>query len=75
LICQYAQLFVGLYNFDIKSGKFFFYHDKKLPGTTKTATMFKFENIEIDNFQPSYIDTEDNNNLITFLKKKRTKLY
>ena len=59
----------------LKVVNFFFYNDKKLPGTTKTATMFKFENIEIDNFQPSYIDTEDNNNLITFLKKKRTKLY
>ena len=69
MICQY-QLFVGLYNYDIKSGKFFFYNDKKLPEITKIATMFKFENIEIDNFQPSYIDTENNNNQITFLKKK-----
>ena len=40
---------------------FFFIMIKNYLGTTKTATMFKFENIEIDNFQPSYIDTEDNN--------------
>jgi hypothetical protein len=54
----------------LKVVNFFFYNDKKLPEITKIATMFKFENIEIDNFQPSYIDTENNNNQITFLKKK-----
>ena len=54
----------------LKVVNFFFYNDKKLPEITKIATMFKFENIEIDYFQPSYIDTENNNNQITFLKKK-----
>ena len=30
-ICVNEQLFIGLYNYDIKSGKFFFYDYKKRP--------------------------------------------
>ena len=55
-ICQHAQLFIGLYNYDIKSGKFFYYDNKKLPEITKISTVFKFENnlekTEIDLFKP-----------------------
>jgi len=50
-VCKHAQLFIGLYNYDIKSGKFFYYDTKKAPKITKISTMFNFDN----NF-------EDNNN-------------
>ena len=64
-ICQHAQLFIGLYNYDIKSGKFFFYDTKKLPQITKISTMFKFENDYENNntdiFKSSFIDTDINN--------------
>ena len=43
-ICVNAQLLIGLYNYDIKSGKFYFYDDKKRPQITKISEKFNFEN-------------------------------
>ena len=63
-VCKHAQLFIGLYNYDIKSGKFFYYDTKKAPKITKISTMFNFDN----NFDDNEIN--DNELLVnyTFVK-------
>ena len=65
-ICQHAYLFLGLYNYDIKSGNFFFYDTTKLPQLIQISTIFKFENDfikeENDILKTSFIDIDLNNN-------------
>ena len=70
-VCRHAQLFIGLYNYDIKSGKFFFYDTKKLPKITQISKMFNFENNEnnneiVKNSSLSENELSDNLSIYTF---------
>ena len=40
-ICQQAHLFIGLYNYDIKTGKFFYFNQEKSPKITKISNIFE----------------------------------
>ena len=60
-ICQHAHLFIGLYNYDLKSGKFYFYDKTKVPEITQISKMFKFEVKEkpkSNPFETTFIDSE-----------------
>ncbi len=60
-ICNNANLFLGLYNYDIKSGKFFIYNKNKFSEITKISTI-KFENEvkdeEFNILKSSYLDKD-----------------
>ena len=64
-ICKNANLFLGLYNYDIKTGKFSIYNKNKFSEIIKISTMFKFENEikdkEINFFESSYFEKEYKN--------------
>jgi len=74
-ICKNAQLFLGLYNYDIKNGKFFFYNKNELPKIT-ISKMFKFDefkNEEINIFESSYLDKD--NSSYKYYESKNSKKF
>jgi len=64
LICEYGNLLLGLYNYDIKSGKFYYFNSSKLP---YSLNLFNYD----ENLQKNLYDKK-NRKLISQKELKKT---
>jgi len=64
LICEYGNLLLGLYNYDIKSGKFYYFNSSTLP---YSLNLFNFD----ENLQKNLYDKK-NRKLISQKELKKT---
>ena len=64
LICEYGNLLLGLYNYDIKTGKFYYFNSSKLP---YNLSLFNF-----DENLPKNLYDKKNRKLITQKELKKT---